>query len=148
VIALILEGENVTRRVREILGATKPEEAAENTIRGRYGIYGGINVAHASDSSESSRRELSLMKEMFNITENPAAAERAREYVAQHENPSLPDYTDKLRKLSIQLAENPGLEQKIRQELRELLRKENPNLDKEVLETFLDVIIGNCLVQK
>lgn len=147
VVALILEGEDVIRRVRGLLGATKPEEAKENTIRGRYGIYGGINVAHASDSPESSRRELALMREMFNLTENPAASEKAREYVARFDEPRGPDYTPELRKLSLRLAGNEGLEQEIRGELGKLLKEENPDLDREVLEMFLDVIIRNC-VQK
>lgn len=45
---------------REVLGATDPKTAAENTIRGRYGASRRQNVAHASDSVESSKRELQL----------------------------------------------------------------------------------------
>jgi nucleoside-diphosphate kinase len=47
---------------REILGTTDPKKASENTIRGKYGTTIRQNVAHASDSVESSERELQLWK--------------------------------------------------------------------------------------
>ncbi len=48
--AAIATGDNVIETVRTLLGATVPEDALPGTIRGRYGIFGGINVVHASDS--------------------------------------------------------------------------------------------------
>ncbi|MHA1684818.1 MAG: nucleoside-diphosphate kinase [Candidatus Heimdallarchaeaceae archaeon] len=71
---MVLEGENVTGELREILGNTFPEKADPSTIRGKYGIYGGVNVAHASDSSASGEREVNLWSpiiEKYGVEESP-----------------------------------------------------------------------------
>ncbi len=65
-IAMVLEGENVIARVREINGKTNPVEAAENTIRKLYAENGSRNAVHASDSPESAEREIHIF---FNETE-------------------------------------------------------------------------------
>ena len=65
-IAMVLEGENVIARVREINGKTNPAEAAENTIRKLYAENGSRNAVHASDSPESAEREIHIF---FNETE-------------------------------------------------------------------------------
>lgn len=58
VIALVLKGENVIERVRQILGPTDSEAAEKGTIRGDYGVDKMVNVAHASDSPESAQVEI------------------------------------------------------------------------------------------
>lgn len=58
VLIMILQGENVIRRVREILGPTDPAEASIDTIRGEFGTDKTKNVVHASDSSESAEVEI------------------------------------------------------------------------------------------
>lgn len=58
--ALVLSGENVIKRVREINGATNPANAAEGTIRKLYAEDGSKNAVHASDSPESSAREIPI----------------------------------------------------------------------------------------
>lgn len=58
VIALVLEGENVVDRVREMLGVTDSKKAAPGTIRADLGTDMMINVAHASDSMETAKKEI------------------------------------------------------------------------------------------
>jgi nucleoside-diphosphate kinase len=58
VLVLILEGENVIRRVRELLGPTDPVEAPEGTIRGDFGVDKTENVVHASDGPETAEEEI------------------------------------------------------------------------------------------
>ena len=58
--ALVLGGENVIKRVREINGATNPANAAEGTIRKLYAENGSKNAVHASDSPENAKREISI----------------------------------------------------------------------------------------
>jgi len=65
-IAMVLEGENVISRVREINGKTNPKDAAEGTIRKLYAENGSRNAVHASDSPESAAREIAIF---FNQTE-------------------------------------------------------------------------------
>ncbi len=64
--AVVLSGENVISRVREINGATNPEKAAEGTIRKLYAENGSKNAVHASDSPESAAREIPIF---FSATE-------------------------------------------------------------------------------
>lgn len=59
-IALVLEGENVIKRVREINGATNPLNAAEGTIRKLYARDGSKNAVHASDSPSNAAREIAI----------------------------------------------------------------------------------------
>ena len=58
VLIMILEGENVISRVRELLGPTDPAEASAGTIRGDFGVDKTKNVVHASDSLESADVEI------------------------------------------------------------------------------------------
>ena len=59
-VAMVLEGDNVIKRVREINGATNPANAAEGTIRKLYAKDGSKNAVHASDSPENSAREIAI----------------------------------------------------------------------------------------
>ena len=57
VFLVALEGEGGPLRLREVVGATNPAEAAEGTVRKRFGIDKGRNSVHASDSETSAARE-------------------------------------------------------------------------------------------
>jgi nucleoside-diphosphate kinase len=61
VVGIVVEGEDVLNRVREIMGATDPKEAKPGTIRAKYGENTRRNVVHGSDSEESFRREYEII---------------------------------------------------------------------------------------
>ncbi|RLA78105.1 MAG: nucleoside-diphosphate kinase, partial [Deltaproteobacteria bacterium] len=58
VVVMVLEGEGVIARVREIMGATDPRKAAEGTIRRLYADNVQENIVHGSDSPESAAFEI------------------------------------------------------------------------------------------
>ena len=58
IVVMILEKENAVKANREIMGATKPEDAAEGTIRKKYGISIDKNSVHGSDSIENAKIEI------------------------------------------------------------------------------------------
>ncbi|MBQ3726437.1 MAG: nucleoside-diphosphate kinase [Selenomonadaceae bacterium] len=58
--ALVLGGDDVIKKVRELNGATNPAEAAEGTVRKLYAADKTKNAVHASDSPESAAREISI----------------------------------------------------------------------------------------
>jgi len=58
VVAMVLEGENSIKKVREIMGATNPQEAEEGTIRKLFGVNKEKNTVHGSDSPESAEKEI------------------------------------------------------------------------------------------
>jgi len=64
VMALVYSGDNSIAKIREICGATNPEEADPASIRGGYGriTTKGIyeNAIHASANSEDAEREIKL----------------------------------------------------------------------------------------
>ena len=64
VMALVYWGEGAIDKVRQICGATNPEEADPVSIRGAYGriTTKGVyeNVIHASTNEEESEREIKL----------------------------------------------------------------------------------------
>jgi nucleoside-diphosphate kinase len=57
-IPVMLEGENAIPRLRELMGATNPKNAAPGTIRARFGMDIQANSVHGSDSRESARTEI------------------------------------------------------------------------------------------
>jgi len=61
VLAMIWEGENVIRGVREIAGPTDPQKAPKGTLRGDYGTVNPRNIIHASDSPEAAEKEKNLL---------------------------------------------------------------------------------------
>ena len=67
VLAMILEGEDVILRVRELLGPTDSEVAEKGTIRGDLGTNRMKNVVHASDSAESASIEINRFFEADQI---------------------------------------------------------------------------------
>ena len=64
VLALIYHGENAIVKVREVVGATNPEQAKPDTIRGKFGriTTRGVfeNVVHASENEKEAEREIKL----------------------------------------------------------------------------------------
>ena len=60
VVAMCWEGRRVIDAARKLVGETKPIESAPGTIRGDFGIDVGRNVIHASDSINSSNKELGI----------------------------------------------------------------------------------------
>jgi len=57
-VVMVLEGENAITIVREKMGATNPEEAAEGTIRKDFAANVERNIVHGSDSPESAAFEI------------------------------------------------------------------------------------------
>lgn len=60
IVALVVEGNEVIRVVREMLGATSGLKAAAGTIRGDYSASRQMNLVHASDGPEAAAREMGL----------------------------------------------------------------------------------------
>jgi nucleoside diphosphate kinase len=65
-IAIIYEGVEAVRKIRDVLGPTDPSKAPPGSIRREFGQTVMVNAAHASDSSESAEREMKIV----NVAEN------------------------------------------------------------------------------
>jgi len=60
-IALVYEGVEAVRKIRDVLGPTDPSKAPPGSIRREFGQTVMVNAAHASDSEENARREMGII---------------------------------------------------------------------------------------
>tara|TARA_B100000963_G_scaffold345859_1_gene350433 strand:- start:523 stop:933 length:411 start_codon:yes stop_codon:yes gene_type:complete len=60
IVVMILEGDNAVLLNRQLMGATDPKQAEENTIRKLYGISIDKNSVHGSDSTENAKKEINF----------------------------------------------------------------------------------------
>lgn len=58
VIIMVVAGDQVVQKMRDLLGPTDSTEAPAGTIRGDLGTDKMKNIAHASDSDENARIEI------------------------------------------------------------------------------------------
>ncbi len=60
VVKMVVSGEGAVAKVRTLMGATNPADAAPGTIRGDFGLIMDENVIHGSDSVASAEREIGI----------------------------------------------------------------------------------------
>ncbi|MBI4661641.1 MAG: nucleoside-diphosphate kinase [Verrucomicrobia bacterium] len=65
-IALVYEGPEAVRKIRDVLGPTDPSKAPPGSIRREFGQTIMVNAAHASDSEENAAREIGIV----NVAQN------------------------------------------------------------------------------
>lgn len=66
IVALILEKDGAIKAWRDLMGATNPADAADGTLRKKYGTHIGRNATHGSDAPETAAFEMSYF---FNAME-------------------------------------------------------------------------------
>ena len=60
IVVMILEGEDVISKNRQIMGATDPLKAEVGTLRKMYGLSIDKNSVHGSDSLENAKTEINF----------------------------------------------------------------------------------------
>lgn len=61
-LALVYEGVEAVRKIRDVLGPTDPSKAPPGSIRREFGSTIMVNAAHASDSPENAQREMDIVR--------------------------------------------------------------------------------------
>ena len=61
-IALVYQGVDAVRKIREVLGPTDPSKAPPGSIRREFGQTIMVNAAHASDAPENAAREMEIVQ--------------------------------------------------------------------------------------
>lgn len=69
VMAMVWEGPEAIKAVRQTMGATRPTEAAPGSVRHDFGLEVGRNLTHASDASETAQAEIALWFEEDELVE-------------------------------------------------------------------------------
>lgn len=146
VILVIVSGRNAIYRVREILGPTLPEKASCNTIRGMYGVIGGVNVAHASDGPETAMKEIEIWKEIMSSQEASDWTELAKSYIDEYIDYSMVDSV-RYREISAQIINNEINLTDAKNIFMKLLSKES-DFDKSTLVNFAEVLVRNALMER
>jgi nucleoside-diphosphate kinase len=67
VLLMVLEGENAILKNREIMGATNPSQAAENTLRKLYSPSITQNTVHGSDAPDTAAFEIAWFFSQNNV---------------------------------------------------------------------------------
>ena len=70
VVVMVLEAEDAIRRLRGVMGATNPAQAAEGTLRKIYGSSIEHNVIHGSDAPETARFEIGYFFSALEISDS------------------------------------------------------------------------------
>ncbi|MCK5528387.1 MAG: nucleoside-diphosphate kinase [Kiritimatiellae bacterium] len=60
-LALVYEGKNAIKTIRDLLGPTDPSKAEPGSVRKEFGSDIMVNAAHASDSVENAQREMKII---------------------------------------------------------------------------------------
>lgn len=76
-IALVYEGVDAVKKIRDVLGPTDPSKAPPGSIRREFGSSVMVNAAHASDSPENAVREMKIIR-MDENTFSKAVAQALR----------------------------------------------------------------------
>jgi nucleoside diphosphate kinase len=87
-IALVYQGEDAVRKIRDVLGPTDPAKAPPGSIRKEFGQTIMVNAAHASDSAENAQREMGIVRVDENnfkpLIENFYATNKLRVPIFEH----------------------------------------------------------------
>ena len=70
IVVQVLSGKDVIVKYRELMGATNPANAEDNTIRKAYGVSVEENSVHGSDSEENAKIEIDFFfskREIYKI---------------------------------------------------------------------------------
>lgn len=60
-LALVYQGPDAVKKIREVLGPTDPRKAPPGSIRREFGQDIMVNAAHASDSADNAKREIRIV---------------------------------------------------------------------------------------
>ena len=139
VLAMIFEADDVIQGVRDALGATFVQKASPDSLRGKYGIWAGINIAHASDAPETASDEMKLWTTESTLKESADAEEVARAYIQKHLTGDA-DYTMDLRSTVKDAIEHRDISDNVLNSLKALFAKDAAGIKKNDTDTLAKVV--------
>jgi nucleoside diphosphate kinase len=146
---IILQGSNIIDKVRERLGPTVPEKATKtspSSLRAQYGLFGGVNIAHASDSRGTAKNETDLWASHLSLTDNNNAKREIQEFIEQRIDLPCIDAL-RYRELFKQLVSDTSRTVEIQAKFSALLRKESSK-DNNTIERLSKVLVWRGLIEE
>jgi hypothetical protein len=113
-------------------------------LRGKYGIWAGINIAHASDAPETASDEMKLWTTESALKESADAEEVARDYIQKHLTGDA-DYTMDLRSAVKDAIEHHDTSDNVLNSLKILFAKDAAGIDKNDTDTLAKVVFDFVL---
>jgi len=135
VLVLILEGDNVIQGVRDALGATFVQKADSTSLRGKFGIWAGINIAHASDAPETAAIEITLWTNEGGVSESESADAKAHEYIKKYKIGDA-DYTMQIREVVKSAIDSKDTSPEVLISLEELFGKDADGIEKDGIKAL------------
>ena len=139
VLVMIFEADGVIQGVRDALGATFVQKASPDSLRGKYGIWAGINIAHASDAPETAKDEIKLWTKEGGLRESSDAEYTAKAYIQKHLTGDA-DYTMALRDVVKNAIENRNISDNVLNSLKDLFARDASGIDKSDTDTLSKVV--------
>ena len=139
VLTMIFEADDVIQGVRDALGATFVQKADPTSLRGKYGIWAGLNIAHASDAPETATKEIELWTAEGGLRESSDAEDQAKAYIEQYSSGDA-DYTMGIRDVVKNAIENHDTSDNVLQSLVQLLGKDSKGITPEEISALASVI--------
>ncbi|MFX0097044.1 MAG: nucleoside-diphosphate kinase [Candidatus Hodarchaeota archaeon] len=145
-IAMIIEGVDAIQRTRGLFGNTFSHKADLHTIRGKYGIWGGINVVHASDAPKTASYEIELWRNITGLAveDSKLVKERIKEYTSKW-GLDKKDYTSELREICRKIVNTKSRIEHFKREMVELLKKECLDSSSKDVEALVNAIVVSIL---
>ncbi|MDQ2943549.1 MAG: hypothetical protein M3R21_07775 [Candidatus Dormibacteraeota bacterium] len=127
----VTASEDALKQMRHDLGETRIAQSRPNSLRERYGIFGGLNCLHLSDAPETGAAEVEKWSKVVQLQEVKVELETTS---------TRPDHTYRLRSLATQVASgfHPELASQV---IRELLAEES-NIEGAELAALYRITLG------
>jgi nucleoside-diphosphate kinase len=131
IVGRVTASADALKQMRYDLGETRIAQSRPNSLRERFGIFGGLNCLHLSDAPESGAAEVEKWSKVVQLEQIKVELDTAS---------SKPDHTYRLRSLATQVAAGVHVEL-ASQVFREQLAEE-AELDGRQLEALYRITLG------
>lgn len=147
VVATVLEGDDVVKRLRAVLGATFVDKADPDSLRGKYGLVGGVNVAHASDEPNNAEKEIALWTRRTSLDIRSSGRDDILEYIEKWRNAPI-RATKQIRTLCKEYAQSYSSRADYEKRITDVLIGECPSWTRQKIKKLADAILGNMDLDK
>ena len=131
IVGRVTASADALKQMRYDLGETRIAQSRPNSLRERFGIFGGLNCLHLSDAPESGAAEVEKWSQVVQLEQIKVELDTAS---------SKPDHTYRLRSLATQVAAGVHVEL-ASQVFREQLAEE-AELEGRQLEALYRITLG------
>lgn len=131
IVGRVTASADALKQMRYDLGETRIAQSRPNSLRERFGIFGGLNCLHLSDAPESGAAEVEKWSKVVQLEQIKVELDTAS---------SKPDHTYRLRSLATQVAAGVHVEL-ASQVFREHLAEE-AELEGSLLEALYRITLG------